>query len=439
MSAAILITLMQLADSYLRYLSFKNKNSPEENKQLWFRIFLWAICAVTIYEEIFDKFGAGTVPFKAAILIGWLPYFLILVVTIRRQIFQHIFIFGMSAIWVISQNNFAAIIDVLFFLDEPEEELLLIHSALCLALFVILLPAAKYFFEGLGTTDILFENPAQGKYFAALPLLLSAVHFFLWADEQLVHTWQERFSRLYLVLGFFCIYQYILSSTKTSKEYLQALREEKLLQAQLKSLEHNNNLIKENQEQIEQLQNNLHEDYEYLISLLKKSNVKAAQKFLKQQENLLNTTRIIRFCQSPLINAAISIYLQQAKRFGIKFEHKITMPPEISTDEGEFAILLSNILENAIIASQKQPKNERQISILIKYVANKCILEISNLYNEPLQLNSSGFPVTSSKDAGHGIGMLSVRTFAKKYKAQVAFQQQGNKVRFVMYWEEPRR
>ncbi|MBQ7704545.1 MAG: GHKL domain-containing protein [Selenomonadaceae bacterium] len=436
-----MMVLIQLADFYIRYLPLKSRTSPEEKRRLWLRLFIWAIFTIAIYEEIFLTFGVKALIYKAIMGFGWLPFFVITVLTVRRQLSYQFFILGMSGLWTLSQHNLAEMIDAIFFSNATAENIFLIHSALYLGFFVVLLPIIKYFFEGMTDAETIFQDRLQGKYLALLPALLGIGHFLLWQDEYLWHSWSERISRLYLIFGFFCIYQYILIGTKNFNEAQKVLREQQLLEEQLEYLEQHNQLIAENQEQMQTLKKNLREDYEQLISLLKKSDKQGVLNFLKQREDFLESTKIIRFCRAPLINAAISIYMQQSKKFGIKFEHKIKMPAEISTDESDFAILLSNLLENAFIASKKQPPNERKISILIKYNARQCILEVSNLYNEPLRLSQNGFPISTKKKMGggaavHGIGMLSVSTFAKKYNAQVAFEQLNGKVRFVMYWEE---
>ncbi len=436
MQLPFLIVLIHLADSYIRYLPLKNKILQEENRRLWLRLFIWAIFILVFYKEIFSTFGVTAFNYKTILGLGWLPFFLITILTIRRQLSYQFFILGMTGLWTLSLHNLAAITDALFFANETLNNLALIHGGLYLTFFVLLLPVEKYFFEKMAYAETIFQNRRQGKYLALLPALLGIGHFLLWHDENLWHTWDERFSRLYLILGFFYIYQYVLIGTKNFNENQKVLREQELLEEQLKSLEQHNQFIAENQEQMDALKQNLREDYEQLISVLKKSDKQGVLNFLKQREDFLESTKIIRFCRSPLINAAISIYMQQAKKFGIKFEYKIKMPAEILTDESDFAILLSNLLENAVTASKKQPTNERKISILIKYNERQCLLEISNLYNEPLRLNQNGFPLTTQKKSGHGIGMLSIGTFAKKYKAQVAFEQREGKVKFVMYWEE---
>ena len=118
----------------------------------------------------------------------------------------------------------------------------------------------------------------------------------------------------------------------------------------------------------------------------------------------------------------------------IDFKYKIKLPSKFRTDESDFSILISNLLENAVIASQKQLQNERAISIIINHDGNRCVLAISNKYSAPLKFNKLGFPVTSVE--GHGLGMQSVKNFATKYNAQTDFSQSNGEVKFLMYWED---
>lgn len=236
------------------------------------------------------------------------------------------------------------------------------------------------------------------------------------------------------MFAFLFIYRHVLTVAGNFSENQKTLHEKIFLEAQLNSLEEYNNYIKENQRRIDALRENLHLGYMNLIAKLQKSDVKGALNFLDSQENLLESTKIIRFCRASLINAAISIYLQQAKKFGIDFKYKIEMPKKFRTDESDFAILISNLLENAIIASKKQPPDARAVSIIIKFNRRQCILEVANKFSAPLKLNKDGFPVTSAE--GHGIGMQSVKIFAQKYNAQESFLQKDGVVKFLMYWED---
>lgn len=417
-------------------MPLKNDVSKTEVKNLSMRLLIWSVCAVAIYNLIFGSFGISAASFKAILMIGWLPFFLISVATIRRSFLQHIFIFGMAELWVMLQHNWISILDVIFFSAAPLQELFLFHSAAYVAISIMALTLVRKFFnnEIVKIFAPFFDERPQGLYIALLPIFIGAGHFLLWADAELIHSWAERFSRIYLLFALFFIYRHSLTVAQNFSENQKTLHKKNFFEKQLNSLTEYNNYIQENQRRIDNLRENLHFGYDNLIKLLKNSDVNGALQFLNSQENLLESTKIIRFCRAALINAAISIYRRQAEKFGIDFKYKIEMPKKFRTDESDFAVLISNLLENAINASKTQPPAARAVSIIIKFNRGQCILEVANKYSAPLKLNKDGFPVTSK--ARHGIGMQSIKIFAQKYNAQANFQQENGAVKFLMYWED---
>ena len=157
--------------------------------------------------------------------------------------------------------------------------------------------------------------------------------------------------------------------------------------------------------------------------------------FIERQTHILDSTRVKIFCLAPLVNVVLSIYLQHAKEIGIKVSHKVDLPPKFATDESDLAVLLSNLLENAINAC-KQQKNpsEREISVIMRHNGRQYLLDISNRYDYPLNFDENGLPYT--KKIGHGIGMASLKTFAEKYDAFIDFSQENGFVRLTMYWND---
>lgn len=428
----------QIADSYLRYLPFSQQVYEIEIRRLKFRLIIWSVCAALIYAFIFKTFGFSATSYKAVMMLGWIPYAVIFFLEIRQNTLQYIFVLGMSALWIMLQHNCVAIIDAIFFINSTPENVFLFHSAGYIVVSLIFLPFMRKFLT-IQTGEMInfapfFEERPQGRYIAFLPVVIGAGQIFLWADNEVFHSWAERLSRFYLIVVFIFIYKHVLAVAKNFYEQQKTLREKNFFELQVKSLANYNSFIQENQRQINELRSNLHFGYAKLITLLEKSDVQSALDFLNRQETFFESTKIIRFCRAPLINTAISIYMQQANKLGIDFKYKIKLPSKFRTDESDFAILISNLLENAVIASQKQLQNERAISIIINHDGNRCVLDISNKYSAPLKFNKLGFPVTSVE--GHGLGMQSVKNFATKYNAQTDFSQSNGEVKFLIYWED---
>ncbi|MBO6303895.1 MAG: GHKL domain-containing protein [Selenomonadaceae bacterium] len=67
-------------------------------------------------------------------------------------------------------------------------------------------------------------------------------------------------------------------------------------------------------------------------------------------------------------------------------------------------------------------------------IEGQIVLEISNTFDEGLNIGENGLPI--SKERGHGIGMLSLLSFAKKYDAYFDFSQENGYVKVAMYWKD---
>ncbi|WP_444310295.1 hypothetical protein [Megasphaera sp.] len=78
----------------------------------------------------------------------------------------------------------------------------------------------------------------------------------------------------------------------------------------------------------------------------------------------LNQTKRKQYCQNPLVNAALSTYLAKAEALHMPITVKAVIPKENTALSSDLAIVLSNLIENAIHASEKQPGSHRALSLL---------------------------------------------------------------------------
>ena len=167
--------------------------------------------------------------------------------------------------------------------------------------------------------------------------------------------------------------------------------------------------------------------------MLQDGKIDDVKKHIEAQEKLLGKTVVKNFCEPPLINSALMIYVRRAEKLGISVRHKINLPPNIKADESDVALLVSNLLENAINASTRQPPERRRISIVIQHVGGQFVLEVSNLCDTPVDFDEKNYPRTSHE--GHGLGTASIKIFADKYNAYTDFSQDNGIFKVTMYWQ----
>ena len=176
------------------------------------------------------------------------------------------------------------------------------------------------------------------------------------------------------------------------------------MKEQLTALSEYNRLMQESREQVLIMRHGLRQDFRLIYTMLHSGNVEEAMN-----------------------------YISRAEKLGIKIHHKINLPKEISIDDRDFALLISNLLENAINASSRQNSARKQISIVIQTVDGQCVLKIENYSDDEVIFDEKNYPQTSNE--GHGLGMASIKIFSEKYDAYTDFEQSGGIFKVTMYWQ----
>ena len=255
------------------------------------------------------------------------------------------------------------------------------------------------------------------------------------ADVTFFLTWHGRLSRLFFPIFFLIMYRSLIMISHQVEEKQHNEQKTRLLNGQMAELNEQNYLMRKNAEEVTRLQKNLAETYSVIENLLAKGNREEAMRFIRRQSDLLDATRLKVFCREPLINAALSMYLSRAKELGIKTVYKVEIESEQSRDESDLAVLISNLLENAITACKKQkPPMKREINLILRKIGGQNVLEISNSYDYAIKIGENGLPY--STQIGHGLGMGSLELFAKKYDAYFDFNHENNVVTVSVYWND---
>lgn len=426
----IIVAIMQLVCEYLLYLPFKPYMSAEKVTSLWKKFFIWFAVDTAINIFLLQS-GINFSNYKFLFSFGWLPYFLILAFSLKNKFFHLIFALSMKSLWVFLLHSLSSAI---ILIKTPMTDKTLIYLAIIyLILFFALLPIEKKLFLNIFPSEELFTNKRLKYFISFFPFAIFIGTLIPIIEVTFLQTWQEKISRMVILIFFFMVYR---SFEISMRKFEAEQREEKisrLEKQQILQLHGQNLLISERRKEIEKLRENLTEKYSIIEKFIEDEKISEAKKFISEQENLLEKTYIKRFCDAPLINAALSIYLYRAEEIGAKIKQKINLSKDFYTNEIDLAVLISNMLENAVQASAKQEKNRREISIILQQIGEQFILEISNRYDFKIKLGENDLP--STKKFGHGFGMYSLEKFAKKYDAYVNFSHKNNLVTFQIYWD----
>ncbi len=155
-----------------------------------------------------------------------------------------------------------------------------------------------------------------------------------------------------------------------------------------------------------------------LLELLRQNRYAEVVNILEQQPNLAPPIPR-RYCENTAVNAAVTYYAGIAKASGVGLDISLDIPEKIKTDALELAIVISNLLENAVQACGKLSGTTDKTICFTAAYTGQLLLEIENPYAGNIRTDEQGHPVSESP--GHGVGTRSVLAFAEKQGAQLLY------------------
>lgn len=288
----VIVTLSQLGDAYMRSVAFfpKEQKNLSESRKLWRRLLLWAVCSLPIYFLLFKYYGIVAFSYKAALMLGFIPYLAIFVLTVRREASRHIFVFGMSAVYSYSLHNISSIVLVVCMGISDVPLFLTCHGLLYILWFTLFLPFSRpYFRKFLSLSD--FWNSGGGRYYVAfLPLVILIGPMLLQADDNLIHSWSERLYRLFLPVAFFVVGRYILVAAMEYSDYRRAVTLKERLSERLTFLKKRQQLMIKEQKKLAILRHDFRHSLRLITAMLKAGDVAEAKNYVRSQKEKLLLT-----------------------------------------------------------------------------------------------------------------------------------------------------
>lgn len=125
------------------------------------------------------------------------------------------------------------------------------------------------------------------------------------------------------------------------------------------------------------------------------------------------------YCENKAVNAVTSYYAEMAEQQGIQTTISLSVPAQLPFDSLEFALVIANLLENAIEGTLSIQEDRKKCITFHCFQKGRILLEITNPCRKNIVLDATGLPISNQE--GHGIGTKSVVAFATKYHAELIY------------------
>ena len=163
-----------------------------------------------------------------------------------------------------------------------------------------------------------------------------------------------------------------------------------------------------------------------LLALCREGDITRVESYLARLGRQLDDVPV-RYTDHALIDALVSSGAARAKKLGVDFHAAVVAPAQLAMEDTDLAVLLSNLIDNALEALACVPaEKERRMQLRVEaFEQAGLFVGCSNTFTGRLLRDEHGGLLTTKERAGHGLGLRAMRRVAEKYGGELAVTQEG--------------
>ena len=179
--------------------------------------------------------------------------------------------------------------------------------------------------------------------------------------------------------------------------------------------------LRTSHEEIRQMRHNMKSICIGTIAELKSGKIENAIEELNKNIDIIEKSSRVIDTGHPAIDAVIENKLNKCNELNIKTNITYYYKNNVNINEIEIAVIIGNILDNAIEACQKLNNKDKEIWGLLSADNKNLIINIKNTTNI---LND--FKTSKKDKKSHGYGLRSISHIAEKYNGYAKFSFEDN-------------
>ena len=226
------------------------------------------------------------------------------------------------------------------------------------------------------------------------------------------------------------IYIHIISTLRRQQLYYEQDEQEKIMQLQVSNITERVKELGEANESFRKERHDFRHKLKVIASLVETKQYDELANVVKEYENNITRTHIVKYCDNAVIDAVLSVYIGRAKNAGIDVKLGFAFPETFKVNESELATAFANAIENAVNACMKLPSEERFIEIKV-LSKPKFVVMIRNSFDGNVEFDKNDIPI--SHEEGHGIGTRSIAAFCNKVGGFYEFNAANNVFTLFMH------
>jgi len=169
----------------------------------------------------------------------------------------------------------------------------------------------------------------------------------------------------------------------------------------------------------------MHHHNAVIMGMLMNGDIDKLKGYMQEFDASIDSNNKDEYCNNSIVNSLLNAYVVMAETEGIKTEFNVVVPESIGIENVDLTCVFGNVLENALEACMRIPKEEeRKIIITAKFVDNRLRLQVENTCCDDIIFDGE-LPITQKK--GGGTGTKSISYIAERYDGMAGFSVKDGK------------
>ncbi len=237
------------------------------------------------------------------------------------------------------------------------------------------------------------------------------------------------FLMITMLVSYVVVLRYLDSETKRTEDYWKNV----MFESYIKGLESQNYLAEQSEHNLRILRHDMRHFSMMIDSLLDQKEYAEIKNITGHINEVVNENKVNQYCENLIVNTILMKMAEQAKSLRIALHLDVLIPRQLPVNEYEFAMVLANLLENAVFSAKNASSSENPIDAKIHCTGAYLLIDIENDCEQEIHFDSiTGLP-KSRRGKGHGLGMQSVQAFCDKMGGTIDCYCENNRFRIILY------
>lgn len=225
-----------------------------------------------------------------------------------------------------------------------------------------------------------------------------------------------------MFMSYVIMMRYVSSEARRTSLYWQ----NRLFESYIESLEKQYQIIRQSEKNLRILRHDIRHYSGMIDALLEQGAYSEIKKVTEHINSVADENKAERYCNNLVVNTMFSSLMEHARSLGIEMQCDIHVAKEIPVDSYTFAMVVANLMENAINCVKGLETHRKLVMAKIHCASDYLLIDIKNEYEGEIDFDTqTGLP-KSHKGKNHGLGMQSVQAFSDKIGGNIGCYCEGH-------------